>query len=75
MAESFPTEQCDAESVFGEVAKRLHEPESIALWMRMRSEMERNGVPGAISYLESEYTRLREHFEQELNRAAPETVR
>lgn len=72
MTEGFPFEQCDADFVFGEVAKRLQSPESSALWSRMRSEMERNGVGGAISYLESEFTRLREKFQQEIERATPE---
>lgn len=63
-----PFQGCDAETVFREVASKVRSPEERTLWNRMLEEIKRNGVDGAVSYLEGEFTRVKEELSQELNR-------
>jgi len=70
MDEAAAFNDCSAEYVFGEVGKRLASPETRALWMRLLDEMKRQGIGASISYMEGEFTRLREEFTHEVSRLA-----
>jgi hypothetical protein len=59
---------CDSETVFDGDRTQANSSEARALWSRMQQEMRRNGVDGAISYLEAEFTRITEHLRRELAR-------
>lgn len=63
---------CDAETVFEGVRSAVNTPESRTLWNRMHEELRRNGVDGAISYLEGEFTRIAESLRRELTRIEAE---
>lgn len=60
---------CDAEHVFREVTKKAKSQEVRALWKRLQSEIKRQGVGAAVTYVEGEFDRLRQDFISELERA------
>lgn len=68
MEELPPFKDCDAEHVFGEVAKMADSPELRALWQRLHAELKRKGVGAALTYVEGEFDRLRQEFANELVR-------
>ncbi len=63
---------CDAETVFGEVAKKVQSTEARTLWYKMLEEIKRNGVDGAVSYLEAEFTQIKEELCREIDRLKSE---
>jgi hypothetical protein len=68
MSEAIEFKHCDAATVFAEVRKAAVTPEARSLWDKLRSEMARNGVDGAASYLEVELRRIGETLTRELER-------
>jgi hypothetical protein len=58
----------DTATVFDEVSKRTETEEARSLWDRLLSELERKGVSGAASYLESEFQRIGGDLNNELAR-------
>jgi hypothetical protein len=58
----------DAATVFDEVSKKTETDEARSLWDRLLSELERKGVNGAASYLESEFKRIGDDLNRELMR-------
>ena len=65
-------EDCTAEVVFADVSKSVRSSEARTLWFRMLEESKRNGVQASISYLEAEFTRIREDYLRELSRLEAE---
>jgi hypothetical protein len=70
MASKF--QNCDAEAVFEAVKSKVHSSEARSLWGRMREEIKRAGVDGAVSYIEGEFARLREDLKHEIARLEAE---
>ena len=73
MPEEVKFKNCDRAAVFAEVRRKTETQEARSLWNRLLPEMERNGVDGAVSYLEGEFDRIGERLEQELARLAVQT--
>ena len=67
-----PFEGCDAASVFSEMTSQVHSAEGRTLWTRMLQEVHRKGVDASISYLESEFARVKEDLSRELDRLESE---
>jgi hypothetical protein len=63
---------CDAETVFDAVKSKVHSSEARSLWGRMREEIKRAGIDGAVSYAEGEFARLREKIDHEIARLTAE---
>ncbi len=61
-------EECDSERVFAEVGKHVDKAETRTLWGRLQEEMKRKGVGAAITYIEGEFTRIRESLTREIDR-------
>jgi hypothetical protein len=59
---------CDTETVFKEVRTAAVTTEARSLWDKLESEINRNGVDGAVSYLEGELRRIEETLTRELAR-------
>jgi hypothetical protein len=58
----------DAATVFDEVSKRAETEETQSLWDKLLTEVERKGVGGAVSYLESEFQRIGDDLNREIAR-------
>jgi hypothetical protein len=70
MADLFPG--CDSETVFAEVTSEVTTPEARALWTRLRDEIERRGIQGAVSHLQSEFSLIALRLRSELERLETE---
>ena len=70
MAEEPKFKNCDTAAVFAEVGRKTETQEARSLWNRLLPEIKRNGVDGAVSYLEGEFDHIGEQLEQELVRLA-----
>jgi hypothetical protein len=70
MAEELKFKDCDTAAVFAEVRPKTETQEARSLWNRLLPEIERNGVDGAVSYLEGEFDRIGEQLDRELARLA-----
>jgi hypothetical protein len=70
MAKQLKFKDCDTAAVFAEVGRKTETQEARSLWNRLLPEIERNGVDGAVSYLEGEFDRIEEQLDRELARLA-----
>jgi hypothetical protein len=68
MPEDLEFKDCDTAAVFAEVDRKTETQEARSLWNRLLPEIRRNGVDGAMSYLEGEFDRIGERLEWELAR-------
>jgi hypothetical protein len=68
MPEDLEFKDCDTAAVFAEVGRKTETQEARSLWNRLLPELKRNGVDGAVSYLEGEFDRIGEQLERELAR-------
>jgi hypothetical protein len=55
---------------FAEVRRKTETEEARSLWNRLLPEIERNGISGAVTYLEGEFDRIGEQLDRELARIA-----
>jgi hypothetical protein len=70
MPEDLEFKDCDTAAVFAEVGRKTETEEARSLWNRLLPEIMRNGVDGAVSYLDGEFDRIGEQIERELVRLA-----
>jgi hypothetical protein len=61
-----PFQSCSAERVFWEISAQTDTPEIRALWTRLQDEIQRQGVSAARTYLDAEFTTLKEELDREL---------
>lgn len=61
-----PFQDCSAERVFADMSAQMAASEVRALWLRLKTELDRQGVAGATTYLNAEFTRLRGDLIKEL---------
>jgi hypothetical protein len=60
MPDELEFKDCDTATVFAEVRRETETQEARSLWNRLLGEIERNGVDGAVTYLEGEFDRIGE---------------
>jgi hypothetical protein len=65
-------EGCDAETVFSKIVTKVQSTEARTLWGKLLEEIKRNGVNGAVSYLETEFTQVKEDIRREIDRLKSE---
>lgn len=61
-------DQCNAEQVFAEVARRLATSELQTLWKRLHDELNSGGPSAVGTYLDSEFAQVVQNFHGSLNR-------
>ena len=64
-----PFEDCSAERVFSEISAQIETPQVRTLWLRLETELKRQGVGGATTYLNAEFTHMKENLNRELSAA------
>ena len=62
-------EGCDADAVFAEISKRFSSSEARALWERLRDEIGRKNIRAAQTYLDGEFSRLKQELETKIKQA------
>lgn len=72
MSETLQFKGCDSETVFSDVTANARSVEARKLWVRTFDELKRNGVDGAVGYLEEEFNRIRDDLRAEIQRLESE---
>ena len=68
MDEVLKFQDCDSQTVFAEVTNKAHSSELRTMWTRLLTELQRNSVAGAISFLDAEFDHIRDDLETEVRR-------
>ena len=71
MPKESPFDHCSIEDVYKEINKKLTTDELRSLWGRVQEELKRKGPESVATYLDSEFTQLKQDFDHDLDRLSP----
>jgi hypothetical protein len=60
-------QDCSAERVFADMSTQVNASEVRTLWLRLKTELDRQGVAAATTYLNAEFMRLKGELIKEIN--------